>query len=349
MANDWCRDCCFNWGWQHTVNNALTPRFGPTWHVNADVLFLLRDGDRRVEFATLGPRNAAGSNVVLSNDDLAECMETGFKTTVSRSLSACDNLLLEATYLGFHEWAEHESVRDPTLNTAGVAAGIAGTLASPFTNFGRPVLLPGFDFNNLAEIGFTSTLHSAELNIRHRTGLMCGWIETSMVYGIRYMRIDETFFYNQFSGVPAPLGASHHEGIETSNDLLGGQLGVLGSYRVSDRWWLELDVKATLAGNDVTQETLYTRVIAGVPGVFRFDDRHNCMAGILDVDLMSMYQLTRNLALRLGYQMIWVDGLALASEQFSANLGQLTLGPPHVNDNGTLVYHGPHLGLDWTW
>jgi hypothetical protein len=353
MANDFCRDCCFNWGWQHTFNNALTPRFAPTWHVNADALWLLRDGDRRVEYATYGQRRPAGTNAFLTSDSLPECMETGFKTSVSRSLFSCDNLLIEAAYLGTHEWEEHVHFRDPINHPT---LGVPGNIASPFSGFGRPVLVPGLDFNSIVEIGFTSELDSAELNFRHRTGLMCGWLESSMVYGIRYMRIDETFFYQQISGVsggvpPALLfgGAAHREDIATTNELLGGQLGVLGSYRVSDRWWFELDVKATLAGNDNTVETIYSRNIAGTTAVFRHEARHNCLAVIGDVNLISMYQLTRNLTLRLGYQMLWVDGLAVASEQFNANLNELVLGPIPVNDNGTLAYHGPHLGLDLNW
>jgi hypothetical protein len=64
---------------------------------------------------------------------------------------------------------------------------------------------------------------------------------------------------------------------------------------------------------------------------------------------MSVYQLTSHLAVRAGYQMLWVDGLAVAVEQFNPNLAELTLGPARLNDNGTLVYHGPHLGMVLTW
>jgi hypothetical protein len=345
MANDWCRDCCFNWGWQHTLNNALTPHFAPTWHAAVDAQWLLRDGERRVDFASFGPRNATGSNIFLTSSDLDECMETGFRTTVSRSLGSHDNFRIEASYFGTQEWEEHLAFRDPTNN----ASGVTGTIASPFTNFGRPTQVVGLDFNNFVEIGFTSELHSAELNFRHRTGLMCGFLESSMVYGIRYMKIDETFFYQQISGLPLPLGATHEVDTATTNELLGAQLGVLASYRVSDRWWWELDVKATLAGNDATVESIYGRSVAGVPNAFAFRERHNCMAVIGDVNLMSMYQITHNLALRAGYQMIWVDGIAVAVEQFNPNLAELTLGPARLNDDGTLVYHGPHLGLVVTW
>lgn len=345
MANDWCRDCCFNWGYQHTRNNALTPHFAPTWHAAVDAQWLLRDGERRIPFASYGPRNTTGSNVFFKSDNFDECMETGFRTTVSRSLGSHENLRLEGSYFGNQQWGEQVSFRDPTTNSLGTT----GTIASPFSNFGHPAQVQGLDYNNSVGIAFTSELHSAEINIRHRTGLMCGWLESSMSYGIRYMQIDESFAYQQSSFLPLILGSSQGLGITTSNQLLGAQLGVLSAYRVSDRWWWELDVKATLAGNDASQSTTYTRNVNGATGTFTFNDSHNCMAVIGDINLMSMYQITSNLAIRAGYQMVWVDGLAVAVEQFNTNLAELTQGPAKVNDNGTLVYHGPHMGLILTW
>src|SRR5262249_4494959 len=152
---------------------------------------------RFIAFDTFGPNNG-GKNLALSTHDLCDCYESGFKTTVARNLSSYDNLMIEGGFLGFHNWDEERAVRDPDLNQFGVA----GTLASAFTNFGRPNQVQGFDFNNFAAIGFSSDLDSFELNVRHRTGLMCGCIETSMCYGIRYLQLDEAFFYHQISAIP---------------------------------------------------------------------------------------------------------------------------------------------------
>jgi hypothetical protein len=56
-----------------------------------------------VEYATYGPRLASGANAFLTSNSFDECMETGVKTTVSRSLFTHDNLLIEGTYFGTHE------------------------------------------------------------------------------------------------------------------------------------------------------------------------------------------------------------------------------------------------------
>jgi hypothetical protein len=185
---------------------------------------------------------------------------------------------------------------------------------------------------------------------------MCGAIESSLSYGLRYARIDETFFFQQLSSVsgavgavPVLLGAAHRVDTETTNELLGGQIGALSAYRISDRWWFEFDVRAALCGNDATLDIRYSRNVAGVPGTFAFQERKNCMALIGEANLMTMYQLTHHLSIRGGYQMIWVDGLVLASESLNPNLAELTQGPARLNDNATLVYHGPHVGVVVTW
>jgi hypothetical protein len=344
LAADWCQCCVFNWGWQHIEANALTPRFRPTWRVENDALFLMRDGDRYRQFATLGPRLPGGSNAVLDTESLPECFEGGMKTTISRSLSEDDNLLVEATYIAFHEWEESDSFRDGRIN----ALGTAGTLASPFTDFGRPVEIVGLDLNTLTTIGYTSEMESAEVNLRHRVGLMCGPLETSMIYGVRYMRIDETFDYFSQSLLPAPLGATNAVGVQTGNQLIGFQVGVLSGYRVSDRWWFEFDTKFALCQNSSEQETTYT-VGGTTPATATFNANEACAAFIGDINLVSYYQVTRYLTVKAGYQAIAVDGIAVALENFSANTAVLSLGPAEVNDNGTLFFHGPHLGALFNW
>jgi hypothetical protein len=46
---------------------------------------------------------------------------------------------------------------------------------------------------------------------------------------------------------------------------------------------------------------------------------------------------------------MWLDGLALASENFESNTAILTNGPAQVINDGGLVYHGPFVGLTATW
>jgi hypothetical protein len=211
------------------------------------------------------------------------------------------------------------------------------------------VQVVGLDFNTITTIGFTSDLESGELNLRHRCGLMCGPLETSTVYGLRYVRVDESFSYASQSLLPPLLGSTNRVDVRTNNDLFGFTAGILSAYRVSDRWWFEFDVKGTLAANNSEQETIYTAQNPISPGTFAFSGQAACTAFIGDINLVSHYQVTHYMTVRAGYQAIWVDGVAVALENFSPDIPVLTQGPAEVNDNGTLVFHGPHLGLLFAW
>jgi hypothetical protein len=52
---------------------------------------------------------------------------------------------------------------------------------------------------------------------------------------------------------------------------------------------------------------------------------------------------------RIGYQALLIDGLALASENFDRNVAILTAGPAELVHDGSVVYHGPFVGLTTTW
>jgi hypothetical protein len=151
-------------------------------------------------------------------------------------------------------------------------------------------------------------------------GLLCGPIETTLLFGVRYMQIDESFSYRGESNVPLPLGAINQTTTFTDNDLVGFQVGGLGAYRVNDRWWFELDVKAALSQNNASQQTTYTNVVNGVATTFNGHARCACTALVGDVNLISNYQITHYLAVRAGYQAVWAEGVAVALENFSPSL-----------------------------
>jgi hypothetical protein len=62
---------------------------------------------------------------------------------------------------------------------------------------------------------------------------------------------------------------------------------------------------------------------------------------------MGTFQLTDHLAMRCGYEVIWLDGAALAPRQIPVtNLGT---GVASVDTSGNLVYHGASAGLELRW
>jgi hypothetical protein len=76
---------------------------------------------------------------------------------------------------------------------------------------------------------------------------------------------------------------------------------------------------------------------------------HADTAFVGDLDLSAIWECSRHLSVEIGYQAIWISGLALGAENFQTDVTLLTLGPPELKDDGTAVYHGPHVGVTVRW
>ena len=68
-----------------------------------------------------------------------------------------------------------------------------------------------------------------------------------------------------------------------------------------------------------------------------------------ELSLCGTFQFRPNVAIRAGYQAIFVNGLALAPQNIPTDTFALTNGVGQFRDDGEMVYHGPTLGLVGTW
>ncbi|MEX2186093.1 MAG: BBP7 family outer membrane beta-barrel protein [Pirellulales bacterium] len=326
--------------WQHGPDGCPQPAinyFDPhgRWYVAADGIALKRDPSDERPIAT---RDTA-TDVVLSTSDLRGEFEGGLRLLVGRQLS--ERWAIEGSYFGLTTWRAQAAVRDSTLN----ADGTLGNLFSPFSGFGDPAVV-GLDFNSLASINNTSSLDNFELNVRQRVDLPASQLGAYMLYGVRFMNLRERFEYRTESASPAPGGSINAIAVETDNDAVGFQLGSALEWRVEERGWITVEMKGVVAHNNADQATVGDLSgIAAVAGA-RGESRTTFVG---DLSVAAMYQFTPRLLGRIGYQSIWVDGVALASENLEADPNVLTLGPPRLVHDGSVVYHGPFAGLTLTW
>ena len=69
--------------------------------------------------------------------------------------------------------------------------------------------------------------------------------------------------------------------------------------------------------------------------------------------MLTTYRLNYQWTLRGGYTFLFVDGVALASENFNPSPPLLNnpFAPrvPRTNDNGSVFYHGWNVGLEFMW
>ena len=136
--------------------------------------------------------------------------------------------------------------------------------------------------------------------------------------------------------------------VQSSSNLIGGQIGLR---RRTDwrRFALEGTAKVGLAGNVLSQSSgPITSTLA--PGVI-YRDPTSASAGSVGLlsmlNLTAVYRLTDHWGLRAGYNLIWLDGLALAPDQWdftnTADSGTSLVG------GGCLFLHGANLGVERRW
>jgi len=326
----------------------MEPR--PRWYFNVEAVALKRDAYNDLSFSHLiervwtesfddaTPPNSLGwdfvdtETPVLGTNNLIFDFAGGGRAVVGRTLG--DWYSVEASYMGLNSWDEFGAVADATefIVTADPVTGATilsylGSLFSPFSGFGDPVAVPEFDYN---------------------TGV------ASILVGGRFTTVEERFTYHSDSNVPA-AGTTVDVNTSTNNYMLGVQVGAMFEFQVEPAWWVDAEIKGVLFDNlaDQTTNFVYNEPAVAAPGttvVRDYAHSDNVSSFGLDVRLMFTCKISRCLSGRIGYQALWLDGVALASENVPRNWVSLVNGPVLLNNNpGRVVYHGPSIGLMGEW
>lgn len=337
----------------------------PVWYFQIEGLALKRDASGGQVFQAFIERTwtedpatvwTASDLVtpVLGTGDLNFGFQGGGKALIARTLGSCH--AFEVSYFQVTDWDRMAFVRDDTtfvdtVNPDGTPDTThPASLFSPFSDFGDPPI-EGLDYNNLAQISYSSSLDNLEWNLRRWLPMPCDCFQVSLLVGGRYMNIDENFNYYTESDVLV-AGTTTDVTTQTDNSLVGVQIGAMFEFFVDPCWWIDCEIKGAAFNNSASQDTSYAH--QGDPadpyvGTNAQSRSHDCSAFALDLNLTATWQITPNLAVMGGYQALWVEGLALASTNLSTDVDTLMLGPPVLNDNGKIVYHGPHLGATFAF
>ena len=283
---------------------------GSLWTVTADALFLERRDPAAVVWA---------DNVANPAQDLTRRISTSvFRpalTCLTRGFG-CDNAI-EIRYFGIDDW-----------NATSIATTTPGDLLR--VNAAVPV----FTFSGDAISGtYASQLHNVEIN-----GLRQLNDRLSLLAGFRYAELDEHAAANLVnSAVPFNYDST------TRNRLFGFQLGGQATlWNQCGPFTLDAVGKAGIFSNSAAQNGAFSTGLVTLPATGR-DDR---TAFIGEVGVTGTYQLTDHLAVRGGYRLLWIDGVALASDQLSVSDFANNAG---FNGSGDAFYHGAFAGLEYVW
>ncbi|MFM8415318.1 MAG: BBP7 family outer membrane beta-barrel protein [Planctomycetota bacterium] len=230
------------------------------------------------------------------------------------------------------------------------ATNIQGTIPPNYIQLPDPL------GGNLTEDGefvtakYSSVLNSAEVNLFATDSDWftnpSGWDTLDWLAGFRYVGVEEDAVLatdccrmgDEFFTIPYRA--------RTRNNMFGAQLGVRGR-RAWERWAVEGWAKAALMG--VAQEQIQDQLVDYTGFVQRPAlSRSGGEVGFVgDLTMSAIYRITDVWGIRAGYSLLWLEGLALAPDQFdfSTNAGA---GTQLVNSSG-IFYHGANLGLEARW
>lgn len=218
---------------------------------------------------------------------------------------------LEVAYFGIDGW-----------NGAQTVAGVTTILTTPTINFAAaPVAF-----------GYSSSLQNGEVNGRRAYNDRVTWL-----VGFRTLQIDELLATN----INAGLG---NYSVATQNRLYGGQVGLDALLFDGPCWRVNAVGKAGIYGNSSDQVTR-TAGIGGALPFINYTGNQTSFVGEFGVN--AGYRMTDNLTLIGGYNLLWVNGVALAPDQLAAT--NIATGVGTLANNGNVLYHGVNVGLEYGW
>ena len=178
----------------------------------------------------------------------------------------------------------------------------------------------------------------------------------SYLVGARYMRMgDWTRFRSDGTFIRGDTGASANVfgdyEVRTRNDLLGVQVGGQLEYR-DCRWTADVHTKCgpyldvARARNNIVSHSVGIDPFAASDINDHFGNNRDVCAVDIEFGVGAAYKFRPNFIGRASYDFVWINGIALAPEQFQFSS---THPIDFFNTNGNVFYHGLTMGVELTW
>jgi hypothetical protein len=301
--------------------DALSSGNQSAWYGSAEALWLQLDHGANGNMPVI--LDSATNATLLGTSDIPYSMEAGPRLILGRRVG--EAAAVELLYFGLNDWdASRTLTGDNDLR-------IPGDLG-----------LATLDFFNADSLTASqaATINNVEVNLWRHTGES----PLELMAGFRYLNLDEQF---QISASDSDTGASRYR-VNTRNDLFGGQIG--GRFRPSldraGRFGLEAIAKAGVFGNAVGMN----QFVSDSDNTFVVRNT-NVAAGqtafVGDVGLAALMRVTDSITARIGYTLIWVEGVARAANQLDFT-DTTSSGTRLAYGQGAFL-QGVSLGLEFGW
>ena len=283
---------------------------------------------------------------------------------------------LEFTYWGLFEWEGVHKIRaNPGLiniSNNGLRANI-----SELIFVSQDDIMPGFNYAISHTSNYRSNLNSFELNTKvlqrpgsdrlvlSPNGVWTREMDSNLYYsflgGLRFLRQYEDFSLVSIGDQLTNQVVDRHGRyiVQSFNDLVGLQIG--GDVTYEHAWW-SLGARGKL-GTYVNYAQQHSRVIirdglAGTNIVLADGERlpvapadrdelakDETLAMTGELQISATARLRQNIRLRSAFDLLWVQGLALAPEQVNFQNDRV----PVVKISGFNVNPGVSLGFEMNW
>jgi hypothetical protein len=303
-------------------------------------VFLQRDNDVGDQpLAT----TSSGATLITANQP-AYTVQPGLRLFYG-SIDECDTGW-EAGYLGV--WS---MFADTDVTGAGIQA------PEPFPNYPNA---QGFENRTAARAAYLSTLNSVESSVLWRScdggfnrRANLPWQRCSnyrhgtfdWLLGFRWVGLDDTATMT-YSGGSIPVPATYSA--QTSSNLFGVQVGRRGRMEW-DNWALEGWAKAMLGGAYLSQsQAPIIDIITPDPVIRGGRTRRDGEVGFVgDLNCSLIRRVTDDVSIRVGYNLIWLSGVAPAPDQF--DFTTTAASGTGLDPGGNVFLHGANFGLERRW
>jgi hypothetical protein len=329
----------------------------PSAYGQVEALFLKREPRFARQPIVVDPNT---NTTFLSTSDLDFNFDPGLRATVG--IRHCGGRALEFSYFGLFQGDASAAAVRPDLNAF---------LIFPDNYFGNV-----FVDMDTVQVEYSSWLHSFELNLpccsgccdecRNECGTACdaacdttcdgaydnacgcGEIRCRSLEwfaGFRYLNLGEKLNIS----AQRTVGDAVEDGtynIRTTNNLFGAQLGAR-LRRSRGRFGWDTTGKAGIFGN-AAEQTQSVTDFPDFPLRPTVSSSGGAVAFVGEINLSAFYRLTDIWGLRAGYNVMWIEGLALAPDQLDFNFAASPSGN-QLHDGGGMFLHGVNVGLEARW
>ena len=313
-------------GWSDECRNLMPScKMCPCTYGWAEGLLLWRDNQSTNRPIVI---NLNTQDTLISTNDLN--FDSGWGIRAGFGIRRCDNWGWEFEYLGVFDQNAARSVE------------LADELALP-GDLGLST--NNFFFADEVSVRYESQINNAEIN---RVCCCCccedacNCRSVEWLYGFRYLNLNEDF---SIVSTDFQESTSTYD-IHTNNNLFGLQVGQRVRH-CRGRWSWEGTGKAGIFGNAAE---MHSDPIVDFPALVVRPSRSESTGNVAfvgDLNLTAIYQINRIWGARLGYNLIWIEGVALAPDQL--DFTSTTSGGSGISTDGGVFLHGVNAGFEARW